>query len=70
MKSIEIKGAMMADTMDTAAEAEADREQQKALLAALGASGRSLRRDECGAWRITGARGSVHSWGDGSTWVL
>ena len=60
----------MSDTYETVVEAEADREQQKTLLAALGASDRALRRDECGAWRINGARGSIHSWGDGSTWVL
>jgi hypothetical protein len=57
-------------TYDTAAEADADRAQQKQLLAALNAWDRALRRDECGAWRITGARGSIHTWGDGKTWVL
>src|SRR5262245_28086091 len=46
----------MPDTYDTAAEAEADRTQQKALLAALNGWNRALRRDECGAWRITGSR--------------
>jgi hypothetical protein len=53
-----------------AVDAEVDRVQQKDLLAALNAWGRALRRDECGAWRIDGKRGSVHSWGDGKTWVL
>jgi hypothetical protein len=44
----------MGDTYDSAAEAEADRAQQLALLAALNATERALRRDECGAWRING----------------
>ena len=60
----------MADTYDTAAEAEADREQQLAMLSALNAAGRALRRDERGAWCINGERGTVHTWGDGKTWVL
>ena len=30
----------------------------------------ALRPDECGAWAIHGARGTVHTWGDGRTWVL
>ena len=29
-----------------------------------------MRRDECGAWRIDGKYGSIHTWGDGKTWVL
>ena len=53
-----------------AADAEVDRVQQKGLLAALNAWGRALRRDECGAWCIDGKRGSIHTWGDGKTWVL
>ena len=60
----------MIDTYDTAAEAEADRAQQLALLSVLGASSRALRRDECGAWRISGDQGTIHTWGDGKTWVL
>ena len=52
------------------ADADVDRIQQKDLLAALNAWGRALRRDECGAWRIDGKRGSIHTWGDGRTWVL
>jgi hypothetical protein len=36
-------------TYDTAAEADADRAQQKELLTALGTWDRALRRDECGA---------------------
>ena len=42
----------MGDTYEGAAEAEADRRQQKTLLAALDAWDRALRRDECGAWTI------------------
>jgi hypothetical protein len=60
----------MTDTYDTAAEAEADRAQQLSLLSALNATGRALRRDECGAWCISGERGSIHTWGDGKSWVL
>jgi hypothetical protein len=60
----------MGDTYDSAAEAAADRNQQKALLAALGAWDRALRRDECGTWTISGTRGTVHTWGDTKTWVL
>jgi hypothetical protein len=60
----------MTDTYDTAEEAEADRAQQLALLSALNATSTALRRDECGAWRISGQSGSIHTWGDGKTWVL
>jgi hypothetical protein len=60
----------MSDTYDSAAEADTDRALQRALLAALGAWDRALRRDECGAWRIAGKQGSIHTWGDGKTWVL
>src|SRR5215467_185813 len=56
------------NTYDSAAEAEADRAQQKALLAALNAWDRALRRDECGAWCIGGERGTAHTWGDGQSW--
>jgi hypothetical protein len=49
---------------------DACRSQQMALLSALGGSGRALRRDECGDWAIIGKRGSIHTWGDGKTWVL
>jgi hypothetical protein len=60
----------MSDTYDTLAEAETDREQQRLLLTALNAWDRALRRDECSAWCITGKHGSIHTWGDGKTWVL
>jgi len=60
----------MGDTYDSAADAEVDREQQRQLLAALNAWDRALRRDECGTWTIMGSRGTVHTWGDGKTWVL
>jgi hypothetical protein len=58
------------NTYDSATDAEADRAQQKALLKALNAWDRALRRDECGAWTITGTRGSIHTLGDDRTWVL
>jgi len=57
-------------TYDDAADAEADKAQQRNLLEALGAWDRALRRDECGAWRINGKHGTIHTWGDGRTWVL
>jgi hypothetical protein len=58
------------NTYDSAADADADRAQQKELLTALNASDRALRRDECGAWTISGKQGSIHTWGDGKSWVL
>jgi hypothetical protein len=58
------------NTYDSAAEADADRAQQKELLTALNASDRALRRDECGAWTLIGKQGSIHTWGDGKSWVL
>jgi hypothetical protein len=50
------------DTYKSGAEALADKQAQVALVAALLTSSLTLRRDECGAWRI--------SWGDNETWVL
>ena len=44
----------MGDTYNSAAEAEADRAQQKALLVALNAWDRALRWNECGAWCLRG----------------
>jgi len=58
------------DIYDDAADAEDDRAQQIQLLNALGAANRSLRRDECSAWCISGTTGKVYTWGDGKTWVL
>jgi hypothetical protein len=57
------------NTYDSAAEADADRAQQKELLTALNGWDRALRRDECGAWTIIGKQGSIHTWGDGKSWV-
>jgi hypothetical protein len=57
-------------TYESASESDADRAQQKTLLAALGAWDPALRRDECGAWTVIGSRGTIHTWGDGRTWVL
>jgi hypothetical protein len=57
------------DTYDSAVEAAADRTQQKELLTALNGWDRALRRDECGAWTIIGKQGSIHTWGDGKSWV-
>jgi len=60
----------MRDTYENAAEADADGAQQRSLLAALNGWNRALRRDDCGTWCITGKQGSIHTWGDGATWVL
>jgi hypothetical protein len=60
----------VSETYDSAAEAQADRRQQQELLAALNSWDRALRRDECSAWRINGKSGSIHTWGDGKSWVL
>jgi hypothetical protein len=60
----------MGNTYDSATEAEADRAQQRELLTALGAWDRALRRDECGAWAIIGSRGTIHTIGDGQTWLV
>ena len=61
----------MADlTYESAAEAEADKAQQRSLLEALGAGDRALRRDVCGAWTIQGTRGTIHTYGDGRSWIM
>jgi hypothetical protein len=60
----------MGDTYDNAVEANADREQQRGLLTALNGWDRALRRDDCGAWTLVGGRGTIHTWGDGLSWVL
>jgi hypothetical protein len=60
----------MGNIYNSAPEAEADRAQQRKLLTALGAGDRALRRDECGVWAIIGSRGTIHTFGDGETWVL
>jgi hypothetical protein len=39
------------------------------LLKALNVWDRAPWRDECGAWGISGERGSIHTWGDGKSWV-
>jgi hypothetical protein len=54
---------MMGYTYDSAAEAEADRDQLKALHSALGVWDRGLQRDDCNAWTIIGKRGSIHTLG-------
>jgi hypothetical protein len=51
-------------------EAPTDRQVQLILVEALSASSLSLRRDECGAWRITGSKGHIYTWGDGESWVM
>lgn len=54
----------------TAEEAAADRDMQRSLLVALDASKRSLSSDECGAWRLTGRRGHIYTWGPSGGWLL
>jgi len=58
------------NTYDSSSDAEADRAQQRELLTALGAGGRALRRDDSGAWAIIGSRGTIHTFGDGQTWLV
>ena len=54
----------------TAEEAAADRDLQRSLMVALDASKRSLSWDECGAWRLTGRRGHIYTWGPSGGWLL
>src|SRR5687767_12878433 len=63
-------GAALVDTYKSGAEALADKRAQVALVAALSSSSTSLRRDECGAWRINGRRGHSYAWGDNQTAVM
>ena len=60
----------MAETYNNSADAEADRDQQRQMLAALGAWGPGLCRDVCNAWCIRGTEGHIYTWGDGKTWVM
>jgi hypothetical protein len=53
-----------------AKEAKADRDVLRTLFRALDASKRSLRRDECGAWRIVGRKGHAYTWGPSGGWLL
>ena len=47
-----------------------DRQQQERLLVVLEATPSQLRRDECGWWIIGGRCGTIHTWGDGKTWLV
>src|SRR5262245_45379278 len=40
------------------------------LLKALDGQSRTLRRDECGAWRIYGKRGHVYASGPSGAWLI
>ncbi len=44
------------------------KEELLPLLDMLDASPSTLKRDECGDYRINGSRGHVYPWGDGKTW--
>jgi hypothetical protein len=46
------------------------RNWKKLLIIALNAWDRALRRDECGAWHIQGKFGTIHTYGDGESWIL
>ena len=50
-------------------QAQDDRLQQERLLTALDAAPSQLRRDEAGWWIIAGRRGTIHTWGDGKSWL-
>jgi hypothetical protein len=63
-------GAALMDTYKSGAEAMADKQAHQALLTALDAAPRSLRKDPCGAWRITGNSGHIYSWGGGESFAL
>jgi hypothetical protein len=58
------------DTYKSGVEALADKQAHQALLTALGAAPRSLRKDACGAWRITGNSGHIYARGDGESFAL
>jgi hypothetical protein len=51
-------------------EAKADCDVLRGLLLALEVSKRTLRRDECGAWRILGRKGHVYTWRPSGGWLL
>jgi hypothetical protein len=51
------------NTYETAADADADRAQQLQLVVALGAWAERRAGIECGAWRISGKTGSIHTAG-------
>jgi hypothetical protein len=42
----------------------ADKKQVHRILVALDAAATQLRKDECGAYGIRGARGHIYTWGD------
>ncbi|HEX2431162.1 MAG TPA: hypothetical protein VHK03_10410 [Aestuariivirgaceae bacterium] len=47
-----------------------DRDVLRSLLLALDAPKCSLRRDECGSWRVTGRKGHIYTWGPSGGWLL
>jgi hypothetical protein len=58
------------NTYKTNIAARADQETLRALYEALCACPNALRRDVCGAWRISGEHGHIYSCGDGKTWLV
>jgi hypothetical protein len=51
-------------------EAGADHIALRSLSFTLDAPKNSLRRDECGAWRILGRKGQAYTWGPSGGWLL
>jgi hypothetical protein len=63
--------AVTSSTYRSSAEAAADKAHLKRLASALNAANTSLRLDECRAWRISGRRGHIITYGpNGSGWLL
>lgn len=59
------------ETYRSSVEATADKAELKRLASALNAAKASLRLDECRAWRISGRRGHIITYGpSGSGWLL
>jgi hypothetical protein len=57
-------------TYGTSHEANADRLLMRELLKALDGQSRTLHRDECGAWRVTGKSGHIYSWESSDGWLI
>lgn len=60
----------MALTYKSFSEERADKNILETLQEALDAAKNSLKRDECGAWRLTGTKGHIYSWGPAGEWLI
>jgi hypothetical protein len=58
----------IAPTTSVSREAQLDKDRLEQLREALNGAFNSLRRDECGTWRLLGSRGHIYRDGDG--WLL